>query len=91
MFSMRFSSKFQAIAEMTSDVDINGVFGIKWICLKDVSNVQFRHIKVPSNSNGVSDYKEVSASPDGQVVDYRAATDMWNVFKKEKFTSSILD
>lgn len=69
MISMRFSSKFQAIAEMTSDVDSQGVFSIQWICLKDVSNNMLKHIRVACNYNGVNDYKEVSASPDGQIVD----------------------
>mmetsp|Transcript_36619 Transcript_36619/g.79767 ORF Transcript_36619/g.79767 Transcript_36619/m.79767 type:complete len:97 (-) Transcript_36619:159-449(-) len=87
---MRYSSKFQGVACMTSDVDSHGVFQLQWLDLKDVPNSSFKHLLIEINFNGASDYREVFASPDGQEIDFETGQQMWSIFRDYKSNSSVL-
>mmetsp|Transcript_102803 Transcript_102803/g.221904 ORF Transcript_102803/g.221904 Transcript_102803/m.221904 type:complete len:119 (-) Transcript_102803:133-489(-) len=81
-FSMRYSSKFQGIARMTSKVDAIGVFSLKWLVFNEVPNSYFKQIMVqnPDDNLGSNYSKDISSCLDGQIIDFNAAQQFWQKY-----------
>ncbi|CAN8291121.1 unnamed protein product [Cochlearia groenlandica] len=98
LFSVNASSQFCGVAEMVGPVDFNtsveywqqdrwsGHFPVKWLIVKDVPNIFFRHIIIENNDN-----KPVTNSRDTQEVGVKQGIEMLNIFKSSEMRSSILD
>lgn len=97
-FSVNASGQFCGVAEMLDRVNFNknmdfwqqdkwnGFFPVKWHIIKDVPNLQFRHILLENNEN-----KPVTNSRDTQEVKFPQGTEMLNIFMNYSSKTSILD
>lgn len=97
-FSVNGSGHFCGMARMTSPVDYNasssvwsqdkwkGQFRVRWIYVKDVPNVQLRHIKLENNEN-----KPVTNSRDTQEVPFEKGKQVLRVMHSYRHTTSIFD
>ncbi|KAJ3029394.1 hypothetical protein HDV00_009613 [Rhizophlyctis rosea] len=87
-FSVNASGHFCGVAEMTTKVDYDrsssvwsdegrwkGVFGVRWIFVKDVPNVVLRGLRVPANEN-----KPVTNSRDTQELPADVGREMLTIF-----------
>lgn len=87
-FSVNGSMKFCGVAKMTSAVDFSsksdiwvessrwkGIFSVNWLVDREVSNNQFRNLRVPQNEN-----KPVTNSRDTQEIPYDVAIAMLHEF-----------
>ncbi|CAF0822457.1 unnamed protein product [Brachionus calyciflorus] len=96
-FSVNGSGHFCGIAEMTSKVDFEakldlwtqdkwkGKFDVKWIFVKDIPNMRFKHIILTNNEN-----KPVTNSRDTQEVFFDQAIEVVNIFRTYNHYSTIL-
>ncbi|KAI3883982.1 hypothetical protein MKW92_034466, partial [Papaver armeniacum] len=83
---------------MTCPVDFNkdmnlwqqdkwsGSFLVKWHCIKDVPNTNFRHMILENNEN-----RTVTNSRDTQEIHHKPEIDMLNIFKNYVAKTSLLD
>ncbi|CAL9122064.1 unnamed protein product [Musa textilis] len=97
-FSVNASGQFCGVAEMTGRINFsknmdfwqqdkwNGFFPVKWHIIKDVPNLQFRHIILENNDN-----KPVTNSRDTQEVNFSQGTEMLSIFRGYSSKTSILD
>lgn len=97
-FSVNGSGHFCGMARMTSPVDYNasssvwsqdkwkGQFRVRWIYVKDVPNVQLRHIRLENNEN-----KPVTNSRDTQEVPFEKGKQVLRVMHSYRHTTSIFD
>ncbi|KXS14776.1 YTH-domain-containing protein, partial [Gonapodya prolifera JEL478] len=98
-FSVNASGHFCGVATMTSKVDWEtsasvwaqggkwkGVFGVRWVFVKDVPNGALRHLRVITNEN-----KPVTNSRDTQELPTDIGREMLRIFCEYKHTTCILD
>ncbi|PIN08072.1 putative high-glucose-regulated protein [Handroanthus impetiginosus] len=97
-FSVNGSGQFVGVAEMTGQVDFsknmdfwqldkwNGFFPIKWHIIKDVPNMQLRHIILENNEN-----RPVTYSRDTQEIGLKQGLEMLSIFKSYSEKTSVLD
>ncbi|XP_059621852.1 YTH domain-containing family protein 1 isoform X2 [Phlebotomus argentipes] len=97
-FSVNGSGHFCGIAQMLSNVDYNsnssvwsqdkwkGTFKVKWVYVKDVPNMQLRHIRLENNEN-----KSVTHSRDTQEVPHAKGIQVYKIIHAYKHTTSIFD
>lgn len=97
-FSVNGSGHFCGMARMTSAVDYNsnssvwsqdkwkGQFRVRWIYVKDVPNVQLRHIKLENNEN-----KPVTNSRDTQEVPHAKGLQVLRIMHCYCHSTSIFD
>ena len=97
-FSVNGSGHFCGMAQMTSPLDYNasssvwsqdkwkGQFGVRWIYVKDVPNVQLRHIRLENNEN-----KPVTNSRDTQEVPFEKGKQVLRIIHTYRHSTSIFD
>ncbi|XP_055696117.1 YTH domain-containing family protein 3 isoform X2 [Lutzomyia longipalpis] len=97
-FSVNGSGHFCGIAQMMSNVDYNsnssvwsqdkwkGTFKVRWVYVKDVPNMQLRHIRLENNEN-----KAVTNSRDTQEVPHPKGIQVYKIIHAFKHTTSIFD
>ncbi|CAH9075584.1 unnamed protein product [Cuscuta epithymum] len=97
-FSVNASGQFCGVAEMEGPIDFekdaeywqqdrwSGQFPVKWHFIKDVPNIQFRHILLENNDN-----KPVTHSRDSQEVKLEQGIEMLKIFKDYDAEASMLD
>ncbi|XP_076270987.1 YTH domain-containing family protein isoform X2 [Rhynchophorus ferrugineus] len=97
-FSVNGSGHFCGMAQMVSPVDYNsnssvwsqdkwkGQFKVRWIYVKDVPNVQLRHIRLENNDN-----KAVTNSRDAQEVPYPRGLQVLRIMHTYRHSTSIFD
>ncbi|GAB0090670.1 YTH domain-containing family protein [Sergentomyia squamirostris] len=97
-FSVNGSGHFCGMAQMISCVDYNsnsnvwsqdkwkGTFKVKWLYVKDVPNMQLRHIRLENNEN-----KSVTHSRDTQEVPHAKGIEVYKTIHAYKHTTSIFD
>ncbi|XP_076661428.1 YTH domain-containing family protein isoform X2 [Halictus rubicundus] len=97
-FSVNGSGHFCGMAQMVSPVDYQsnssvwsqdkwkGQFRVRWIYVKDVPNVQLRHIKLENNEN-----KPVTNSRDAQEVPHAKGVTVLRILHTFRHSTSIFD
>ncbi|CAG9854915.1 unnamed protein product [Phyllotreta striolata] len=97
-FSVNGSGHFCGMAQMVSAVDYNsnssvwsqdkwkGQFKVRWIYVKDVPNVQLRHIRLENNDN-----KPVTNSRDTQEVPHSRGVQVLRIMHAYRHSTSIFD
>ncbi|KAJ8920716.1 hypothetical protein NQ315_004855, partial [Exocentrus adspersus] len=97
-FSVNGSGHFCGMAQMVSAVDYNanssvwsqdkwkGQFKVRWIYVKDVPNVQLRHIRLENNDN-----KPVTNSRDTQEVPHAKGLQVLRIMHSYRHSTSIFD
>lgn len=97
-FSVNGSGHFCGMARMVSSVDYHasssvwsqdkwkGQFKVQWIYVKDVPNVQLRHIRLENNEN-----KPVTNSRDTQEVPFEKGKQVLKVIHQFRHSTSIFD
>lgn len=97
-FSVNGSGHFCGMAQMVSPLDYNsnssvwsqdkwkGQFKVRWIYVKDVPNVQLRHIKLENNEN-----KPVTNSRDTQEVPHARGVQVLRIIHTYRHSTSIFD
>lgn len=97
-FSVNGSGHFCGMAQMVSPVDYNcnssvwsqdkwkGQFRVRWIYVKDVPNVQLRHIRLENNEN-----KPVTNSRDTQEVPHTKGQQVLRILHTYRHSTSIFD
>lgn len=97
-FSVNGSGHFCGMAKMTSPVDYHatssvwsqdkwkGQFKVRWIYVKDVPNIQLRHIRLENNEN-----KPVTNSRDTQEVPFEKGRQVLKVMHVFRHSTSIFD
>ena len=97
-FSVNGSGHFCGMAQMVSSVDYKsnssvwsqdkwkGQFRVRWIYVKDVPNVQLRHIKLENNEN-----KPVTNSRDAQEVPHAKGVQVLRIMHNYRHSTSIFD
>ncbi|KAJ8683932.1 hypothetical protein QAD02_019724 [Eretmocerus hayati] len=97
-FSVNGSGHFCGMAQMVSAVDYKsnssvwsqdkwkGQFRVRWIYVKDVPNVQLRHIKLENNEN-----KPVTNSRDAQEVPHAKGVQVLRILHSYRHSTSIFD
>lgn len=97
-FSVNGSGHFCGMAKMVSPVDYNasssvwsqdkwkGQFRVRWVYVKDVPNVQLRHIRLENNEN-----KPVTNSRDTQEVPFEKGKQVLKVMHVFRHSTSIFD
>ncbi|EFN60204.1 YTH domain family protein 2 [Camponotus floridanus] len=97
-FSVNGSGHFCGMAQMVSPVDYQcnssvwsqdkwkGQFRVRWIYVKDVPNVQLRHIKLENNEN-----KPVTNSRDAQEVPHAKGVTVLRILHSYRHSTSIFD
>ncbi|CAK9801877.1 YTH domain-containing family protein 2 [Anthophora quadrimaculata] len=97
-FSVNGSGHFCGMAQMVSPVDYKsnssvwsqdkwkGQFRVRWIYVKDVPNVQLRHIKLENNEN-----KPVTNSRDAQEVPHAKGVTVLRILHTYRHSTSIFD
>lgn len=97
-FSVNGSGHFCGMAQMVSSVDYKsnssvwsqdkwkGQFRVRWIYVKDVPNVQLRHIKLENNEN-----KPVTNSRDAQEVPHAKGVQVLRILHSYRHSTSIFD
>lgn len=97
-FSVNGSGHFCGMAQMMSSVDYNsnssvwsqdkwkGQFKVRWIYVKDVPNVQLRHIRLENNEN-----KPVTNSRDTQEVPHAKGLQVLRIMHSYRHSTSIFD
>lgn len=97
-FSVNGSGHFCGMAQMVSPVDYNsnssvwsqdkwkGQFKVRWIYVKDVPNVQLRHIRLENNEN-----KPVTNSRDTQEVPHAKGVQVLRIIHSYRHSTSIFD
>lgn len=97
-FSVNGSGHFCGMAQMVSPVDYQcnssvwsqdkwkGQFRVRWIYVKDVPNVQLRHIKLENNEN-----KPVTNSRDAQEVPHAKGITVLRILHTYRHSTSIFD
>lgn len=97
-FSVNGSGHFCGMAQMVSPLDYNsnssvwsqdkwkGQFRVRWIYVKDVPNVQLRHIRLENNEN-----KPVTNSRDTQEVPHPKGLQVLRIMHQYKHSTSIFD
>ncbi|XP_018319503.1 YTH domain-containing family protein 2 isoform X2 [Agrilus planipennis] len=97
-FSVNGSGHFCGMAQMMSAVDYNanssvwsqdkwkGQFKVRWIYVKDVPNVQLRHIRLENNEN-----KPVTNSRDTQEVPHAKGLQVLRIMYSYRHSTSIFD
>lgn len=97
-FSVNGSGHFCGMAQMVSPVDYNsnssvwsqdkwkGQFKVRWIYVKDVPNVQLRHIRLENNEN-----KPVTNSRDTQEVPHAKGQQVLRIMHSYRHSTSIFD
>lgn len=97
-FSVNASGQFCGVAEMIGPVDFykdmdfwqqdkwGGCFPVKWHFVKDVPNINLRHIILEYNEN-----KPVTNSRDAQEIRYKQGIEMLKIFKNYASKTSLLD
>lgn len=97
-FSVNGSGHFCGMAQMVSPVDYNsnssvwsqdkwkGQFKVRWIYVKDVPNVQLRHIRLENNEN-----KPVTNSRDTQEVPHAKGLQVLRIMHAYRHSTSIFD
>ncbi|XP_060517021.1 YTH domain-containing family protein 3 [Cylas formicarius] len=97
-FSVNGSGHFCGMAQMVSSVDYNasssvwsqdkwkGQFKVRWIYVKDVPNVQLRHIHLENNDN-----KPVTNSRDAQEVPHARGLQVLRIMHSYRHSTSIFD
>lgn len=97
-FSVNGSGHFCGMAQMVSPVDYNcnssvwsqdkwkGQFRVRWIYVKDVPNVQLRHIRLENNEN-----KPVTNSRDTQEVPHSKGLQVLRILHTYRHSTSIFD
>ncbi|XP_075236715.1 YTH domain-containing family protein isoform X2 [Lycorma delicatula] len=97
-FSVNGSGHFCGMARMASPVDYHasssvwsqdkwkGQFKVQWIYVKDVPNVQLRHIRLENNEN-----KPVTNSRDAQEVPFEKGKHVLKVIHQFRHSTSIFD
>ncbi|XP_019876443.1 YTH domain-containing family protein 2 [Aethina tumida] len=97
-FSVNGSGHFCGMAQMVSAVDYNanssvwsqdkwkGQFKVRWIYVKDVPNVQLRHIRLENNDN-----KPVTNSRDTQEVPHPKGLQVLRIMHSYRHSTSIFD
>ncbi|OVA19015.1 YTH domain [Macleaya cordata] len=97
-FSVNGSGQFVGLAEMIGQVDFkkdmdfwqqdkwNGFFPVQWHIIKDIPNVQLRHIILENNDN-----KPVTNSRDTQEIGFKQGSEMLTIFKSFSTKTSMLD
>ncbi|XP_056642644.1 YTH domain-containing family protein 3 [Diorhabda sublineata] len=97
-FSVNGSGHFCGMAQMVSAVDYNanssvwsqdkwkGQFKVRWIYVKDVPNVQLRHIRLENNDN-----KPVTNSRDAQEVPHSKGVQVLRIMHSYRHSTSIFD
>jgi hypothetical protein len=98
-FSVNASGHFCGMAEMLSSLDytdtgncvwvqdkFKGQFKVKWIYVKDVPNIQLRHIRLENNED-----KPVTNSRDTQEVPYEKGKMVLKILHNFKHTTSLFD
>lgn len=97
-FSVNGSGHFCGMAQMISPLDYNssssvwsqdkwkGQFGVRWIYVKDVPNVQLRHIRLENNEN-----KPVTNSRDTQEVPFEKGKLVLRILHTYRHSTSIFD
>jgi hypothetical protein len=97
-FSVNGSGHFCGMAQMVSSVDYKsnssvwsqdkwkGQFRVRWIYVKDVPNVQLRHIKLENNEN-----KPVTNSRDAQEVPHAKGIQVLRILHSYRHSTSIFD
>lgn len=97
-FSVNGSGHFCGMAQMVSSVDYNsnssvwsqdkwkGQFKVRWIYVKDVPNVQLRHIRLENNEN-----KPVTNSRDTQEVPHAKGLQVLRIMHSYRHSTSIFD
>ncbi|XP_058793681.1 YTH domain-containing family protein 1 [Phymastichus coffea] len=97
-FSVNGSGHFCGMAQMVSAVDYKsnssvwsqdkwkGQFRVRWIYVKDVPNVQLRHIKLENNEN-----KPVTNSRDAQEVPHAKGVAVLRILHSYRHSTSIFD
>ncbi|XP_023235061.1 YTH domain-containing family protein 1-like isoform X3 [Centruroides sculpturatus] len=98
LFSVNGSGHFCGMAKMTSPVDYScsssvwaqdkwkGQFKVKWIYVKDVPNLQLRHIRLENNEN-----KPVTNSRDTQEVPPEKGKQVLKIIHNFRHSTSIFD
>ncbi|XP_017768674.1 PREDICTED: YTH domain-containing family protein 3 isoform X1 [Nicrophorus vespilloides] len=97
-FSVNGSGHFCGMAQMVSAVDYNsnssvwsqdkwkGQFKVRWVYVKDVPNVQLRHIRLENNEN-----KPVTNSRDTQEVPHTKGLQVLRIVHSYRHSTSIFD
>ncbi|XP_050306982.1 YTH domain-containing family protein 3-like isoform X2 [Anthonomus grandis grandis] len=97
-FSVNGSGHFCGMAQMVSAVDYNsnssvwsqdkwkGQFKVRWIYVKDVPNVQLKHIRLENNDN-----KPVTNSRDAQEVPHARGLQVLRIMHSYRHSTSIFD
>lgn len=97
-FSVNGSGHFCGMAQMSSPVDYHsnssvwsqdkwkGQFKVRWIYVKDVPNVQLRHIRLENNEN-----KPVTNSRDAQEVPHARGLQVLRIMHSYRHSTSIFD
>ncbi|XP_030749638.1 YTH domain-containing family protein 3 isoform X1 [Sitophilus oryzae] len=97
-FSVNGSGHFCGMAQMVSHVDYHanssvwsqdkwkGQFKVRWVYVKDVPNVQLRHIRLENNDN-----KPVTNSRDAQEVPYARGLQVLRIMHSYRHSTSIFD
>jgi hypothetical protein len=97
-FSVNGSGHFCGMAQMTSPVDYHasssvwsqdkwkGQFRVRWIYVKDVPNVQLRHIRLENNEG-----KPVTNSRDTQEVPFEKGRQVLKIMHQYRHSTSIFD
>ncbi|XP_015516544.1 YTH domain-containing family protein 1 isoform X1 [Neodiprion pinetum] len=97
-FSVNGSGHFCGMAQMVSSVDYQsnssvwsqdkwkGQFRVRWIYVKDVPNVQLRHIRLENNEN-----KPVTNSRDAQEVPHARGLQVLRILHTYRHSTSIFD
>jgi hypothetical protein len=97
-FSVNGSGHFCGMAQMVSPVDYHasssvwsqdkwkGQFRVRWIYVKDVPNVQLRHIRLENNEN-----KPVTNSRDTQEVPFEKGKQVLRILHSYRHSTSIFD
>ncbi|KAB0797533.1 hypothetical protein PPYR_08526 [Photinus pyralis] len=97
-FSVNGSGHFCGMAQMMSSVDYNsnssvwsqdkwkGQFKVRWVYVKDVPNVQLRHIRLENNEN-----KPVTNSRDTQEVPHAKGLQVLRIMHSYRHSTSIFD
>jgi hypothetical protein len=97
-FSVNGSGHFCGMAQMTSPVDYHasssvwsqdkwkGQFRVRWVYVKDVPNVQLRHIRLENNEG-----KPVTNSRDTQEVPFEKGRQVLKIMHQYRHSTSIFD
>lgn len=95
-FSVNGSGHFCGMAQMASPVDYNcnssvwsqdkwkGQFRVRWIYVKDVPNVQLRHIRLENNEN-----KPVTNSRDTQEVPHAKGQQVLRILHTYRYSNNL--